>query len=178
VTTIAIYGSSSVQPDEPDYIAAYEVGRALGAAKYGVMTGGYCGVMEAASRGAAEAGSHVIGVTSQPIEAFRRQGPNQWVGKIVPYNTLRDRLIHLVTRADGYVIMPGGIGTLNEMLMTWELMRVREIPPRPIVCYGNYWETILAPFRQSAYVPAVYWELMSFAHTPEEVVTIFDQNDF
>lgn len=174
--TIAVYGSSSVQPQEADYIESYQVGRALGLAKYTVMTGGYKGVMEAASRGAAEVDAIVVGVTSLPIESMRRTRPNQWVGKIVPYDTLRDRLIHLVLRADGYVIMPGGIGTLNELILAWELMRVREIPPRPLVCYGNYWEEILEPLRHSPYVPAENWEMVSFVHTPEEVINYFDRN--
>ncbi len=176
MATIAIYGSSLVKPDEPDYAAAYAMGHAIGTAKYGIMTGGYRGVMEAASRGASDAGALVIGVTSMPLESVRRMTTNQWVSKIVPYDTLRDRLIHMVTRADGYVVMPGGIGTLNELFMTWELIRVREIPPRPVVCVGAYWETVLAPLRDVPYIPREHWELVAFADQPAEVVEILNRN--
>ncbi|HEX2619212.1 MAG TPA: LOG family protein, partial [Phototrophicaceae bacterium] len=72
--------------------------------------------------------------------------------------------------ADGYVVMPGGIGTLNELLLVWELIRVRELPPRPLVCYSPYWEQMLAPFRANPHVPDANWELLTFASTPETVV--------
>lgn len=170
VKTIAVYGSSSVQPGSPDYVAAFETGRALAEAGYAVVTGGYQGVMEAASRGAAETGGHVIGVTATPIQQLRRAGPNAWVAQVIPYDTLRDRLLHLILHADGYVIMPGGIGTLNELILAWELMRVREIPPRPLVCYGGFWQAILAPLRQTPYVRAEYWDLLRFADSPASVL--------
>ncbi|MBC8170251.1 MAG: LOG family protein [Anaerolineae bacterium] len=167
---IAIFGGGLIQPEEPNYIAAYEIGKHLGAAGYAIMTGGYKGVMEAASRGAAEAGASVVGVTSAPIELIRRVKPNLWVDKVVPYDNLRERLLHLVMQADGYVVMPGGIGTLPELLLVWELIRVRELPPRPLVCYSPYWEEMLAPFRANPHVPAANWDFLSFAYTPAEVV--------
>lgn len=170
--TIAIFGSSFVQSNEPDYVTTYEIALQLGRAGFSIMTGGYKGVMEAASKGASEAGVPVIGITAAPVEAMRRVKANQWVERIVPYDTLRERVIHLTLRADGYVVMPGGVGTLNELTMAWELMRVREIPPRPLVCYGEYWETMLAPFRQSSYILPIYWENIHFAHTVQDVVEL------
>lgn len=169
---IAVFGSASTQPNEAEYQTAYEIGKVLGTAGFAVMTGGYKGIMEAASKGAAEAGTYVIGVTSAPIESMRRIKPNAWVRQIVPYDTLRERLIHLVMRADGYVVMPGGLGTFNELLLVWELMRIQEIPPRPLVCFGTYWEQMLAPLRQTNYVLPHYWDLLSFASTPEAVVEL------
>lgn len=171
VKTIAIYGSSSIQPDSPDYEAAYQVGQALARAGLAIVTGGYMGVMEAASKGASEVGGHVIGVTSAPLEKLRRAGANRWVVQNIPYDTLRDRLLHLILRSDGYVVMPGGIGTMNELILAWELMRVQEIPIRPLVCYGTFWEMMFAPMRSTTYVRAEYWDMLRFAHTPDEVVT-------
>jgi uncharacterized protein (TIGR00730 family) len=170
VPTIAVYGSAFIKADSPEYLAAYEIGKGLGVAGFTIMTGGYKGIMEAASRGAAEVGAHVVGVTSAPIEVVRRQKPNQWVERIVPYDTLRERIVHLAMRADGYVVMPGGVGTMSELLLVWDLMRAREVPPRPLVCYRPYWEGILAPLRAEQYVADVYWEMLSFASTPGEVI--------
>lgn len=170
MATIAVYGSDLLKTDEPDYFAAYEIGKGLGAVGFTIMTGGYKGVMEAASRGAAEVGAHVIGVTCSPLEVVRRQKPNQWVERIVPYDTLRERIVHLAMRADGYVVMPGGVGTMSELMLVWDLMRAREIPPRPLVCYSPFWEHILAPLRATSQVPAVSWEMVLFASTPGEVV--------
>lgn len=170
--TIAVYGSAMVKPGHADYVSAYEVGKALGAAGFAVMTGGYAGVMGAASKGAAEAGGHVIGVTTKAIEELR--GPeiqaNEWLVENVRYDTLHDRLMHLVRDADGYVIMPGGLGTLTELAMVWELMRVRDIPSRPIICYGAYWRNMLANLHASPYVRQTDWALFTFVTSPQDVV--------
>ena len=158
------------KPDSPDYANAQAVGRALGEAGFAVMTGGYMGVMEAASRGASEAGAHVIGVTCKQIESIRPNPANAWVKEEIRYETLRERLHHLVTQADGYVIMPGGIGTLNELVMVWEMMRVNEIPHNPIVCYGDRWADLVQGFSASHYVPEHHKDMVVFVDTPDDVV--------
>lgn len=169
--TISVFGSSLPHPHEADYIAAYDVGRALGEAGFCVMTGGYAGVMEGASKGAAEANALVIGVTTVQIDIIRNHGCNQWVKNEIKYPTLRERLLHLVTEADAYVVMPGGVGTLNELITVWELMRIGDIHVRPLICYGAYWRDTLAALKQSPYVMPHYWDMLEFADTPQEVVT-------
>lgn len=178
MTTIAVYGSSMVQPGEDPYIASYEVGKALANAGYAVMTGGYAGVMEAVSRGASEAGGHVIGVTTARIEEFRGNAvkPNQWVVDEIRHPTLRERVMHLVLEADGYVCMPGGLGTLNELVTVWELMRVGDIPTRPLVCYGSYWQDMLATLYESRYITKASWGMLRFAQTPDAVVELLRGN--
>jgi uncharacterized protein (TIGR00730 family) len=170
--TVAVYGSSMAQPDAAAYIAAYEVGKALGEAGYDVMTGGYNGVMEAASKGAAEAGGHVIGVTTARIEEFRGEGhrANRWVVDEIRHPTLRERLMHLILEADAYVVMPGGLGTLNELVTVWELMRVGDIPPRPIVVYGDHWRAMLETLHETPYVATSSWRFLAFADTPQGVI--------
>lgn len=168
--TIAVYGSSAVQPTDSVYQDSKAIGYALGQAGFTVMTGGYGGVMAAASEGASQADATVIGVTSDTIEAIRKSGPNQWVQQIVSYPTLTERLLHLIREADGYVVMPGGIGTLNELILAWELLRINEIPARPLVCYGDYWRDGLVGLRNSSYIPDVYWSLLTFADSPQAVV--------
>lgn len=169
--TIAVYGSSMAASDHPDYKAAYEVGNALAVAGFAVMTGGYNGVMEAVSRGAAEAGGHVIGVTTARIERYRGGDlrANRWVADEIRHPTLRERMMHLIVEADAYVVMPGGLGTLNELVTVWELMRVEDIPQRPIVCYGGYWREMLAGLQSSPYIPADFWDMIDFVDTPEAV---------
>ncbi|MFN8372067.1 MAG: LOG family protein [Anaerolineae bacterium] len=166
---ISIYGSAAAPVDSPDYLAGVAVGRALAESGYAVMTGGYDGLMGAISKGANQAGGHVIGITSATIEKIRPAKANVWVNEIIHYMTLHERLLHLITRADGYVAMPGGLGTLNELIMVWELMRVKEIPRNPIVCYGDYWRTILQPFHEASYFPNDAPPLY-YAQSAEEVV--------
>lgn len=163
-----------VQPYEADYIVSYEVGKALAEAGFAVMTGGYAGIMEAVSRGAAEAGGHVIGVTTARIEEFRghKIKPNQWVVDEIRHPTLRERLMHLVLEADAYVCMPGGLGTLHELITVWELMRVGDIPSRPLICYGNYWREMLAPLRESQFIVKSAWEIPQFVQSPQDVVCL------
>lgn len=170
--TIAIFGSAQVEPEHEDYRAAMIIGRLLAQAGYAVMTGGYKGVMEAASRGAAEVGGQVIGVTTAQIEMYSGARANPWVTKEVKHPLIRDRLRFLVEHGDGYIAMPGGVGTLHEIAETWELMRINGVPRRPMVCYGPHWAQIIGLLNNSPYVHQSYRELLSFAHTPEEAVAL------
>jgi len=173
VDVVSVFGSSSVKPGSTDYETSVQVGKALAEAGYAVMTGGYGGVMEAASKGANEAGGHVIGVTTSQIEAVRSVDANRWVTEEISYEALRDRLFHLVKHANaGYVAMPGGVGTLHEIAETWELMRMDGIERKPLICYGDYWENIIKQIKFSDYVSDDYRPLMQFAHDPAEIIQI------
>lgn len=167
---ISVFGSSAPRPGEPAYLQAQAVGQLLAEAGLAVATGGYSGTMTAVSQGAAEAGGHVIGVTSTQIEQFRPLGPNQWVQQEIKFETLRDRLIHLVTENDGMIVLPGGIGTLSEMTLAWSLLQVGEIPKRPLAMLGSNWKAMLDAFRDPAYIPDKYLDLLYFADSPETAV--------
>jgi uncharacterized protein (TIGR00730 family) len=169
---ISVFGSSNPQPGEAAYEEARAVGRLLAEAGYGVATGGYSGVMAAASQGAGEAGGHVVGVTSNQIERWRPLGPNQWVKQEIRYETLRDRLFHLVVENAGVVVMPGGVGTLSEMALAWSLMQVAEIPARPFVLYGDHWRQTVAAFTQPTHIESDHLSLLRFANSPEEAARL------
>ncbi|HKZ68790.1 MAG TPA: hypothetical protein VJ020_01840, partial [Anaerolineales bacterium] len=90
---VSVFGGSAPKPASEPYVEAVAMGRFLAEAGYTVATGGYTGVMEGASRGAAEAGGHVIGVTCGLIENWREGfGANTWVKEEIKFDTLRDRL--------------------------------------------------------------------------------------
>lgn len=167
---VAVFGSARIKPDVVEYQQTYEVGYALAKAGFSVMTGGYEGVMEAASKGASEGGGHVIGVASKPIEILRSTRPNPWVNEVINFDSLHERLSYLVRNSDAYVVMPGGLGTLNELILAWELIRVKDISPRPLVCYGDYWETMLANLRTTHYLDEKDWSCLQVAHTPAAIV--------
>ena len=138
---IAVFGSSTIRPGEPAWTLAHDLGRELARAGADVMTGGYSGAMEACSQGAHEAGGHVIGVT---VELFERRGPvNRWVRERVHTQHLYSRLEHLVERATGFVVLPGSLGTLSELFLTWTLVSVSGRPAAPIVLLGEHWERFL-----------------------------------
>ncbi|MCA9937429.1 MAG: LOG family protein [Anaerolineales bacterium] len=167
---ISVFGGSSPRAGEPAYEQARQVGRLLARAGLAVATGGYSGTMSAVSQGAAEANGHVIGVTSAQIERFRPLAANPWVREEIRYETLRDRLLHLVTQNDGMIVLPGGIGTLSEMTLAWSFLQVGEISPRPLVLLGDLWRATIASFHQPEYVREPHLHLLQFAMTPAEAV--------
>jgi uncharacterized protein (TIGR00725 family) len=108
-----------------------------------VLTGGYIGTMEAVSRGAAEAGGHVIGVTCDEIESWRPVVPNRWVQEEMRYPTLRQRLYALIDGCDVALALPGGIGTLAEVAVMWSQLQTGASVPRPLILIGLAWKNIL-----------------------------------
>ncbi|MBC8506792.1 MAG: LOG family protein, partial [Chloroflexi bacterium] len=107
---ITVFGGSKPKPGEPAYDDAYYLGQLLGAQGYSVLTGGYIGTMEAVSRGAAEAGGHVIGVTCDEIESWRPVSPNRWVLEEMRFPTLKERMYALIEECDAAMTLPDGIG--------------------------------------------------------------------
>jgi len=168
---ISVFGSSAPRPGSQPYVEAYAAGRLLAESGFAVATGGYSGTMTAVSQGAAEAGGHVIGVTSEQIERFRPLGPNQWVKEEIRYVTLRDRLLHLVTQNDGMIVLPGGIGTLSEMSLAWSFLQTGEMSKRPFVMLGDIWQNTINAFNDPQYIRAQHLALLHFADTPETAVS-------
>lgn len=173
--TITVYGSSQVGPRDRVYEDSVSIGRALARSGFAVMTGGYLGVMEAISKGARSVGGHVIGVTTDQIGLQFNAQPNIYLDEIINYAELRDRLLHMVEKADGYLAMPGGIGTLHEIAETWELMRIGGVPRRPFVCYGPMWEDVIGILEKSPYLGDGYHGMITIAQTPENVIEAFNE---
>ncbi|MDM8531787.1 LOG family protein [Anaerolineales bacterium HSG25] len=169
---ISVFGSSGPQPKSDAYEVARKTGQLLAEAGFTVQTGGYAGVMAGVSQGANEAGGHVIGITSAKIESFRAFPPNQWIIEEIKYQTLQERLLHLVNQCDGCIVLPGGIGTLSELSLIWSLVQVEEIEPLPIITVGEMWQRTLAAFITTEYVRSSYQALINIVNTPEEAVKI------
>lgn len=167
---ISVFGSARPQPGSAVYESARQVGRRLAEKGYAVATGGYSGTMTAVSQGAAEANGHVIGVTCDQIERFRPLAPNQWVAEEIRYDTLRQRLLHLVTHNDGMIVLPGGIGTLSEMSLAWSFLQTGEIEPRPFVLLGDIWPQTVNAFFDPDYIMDSHMALLRYASTPHEAV--------
>lgn len=170
MAVISVFGSSNPRPGSADYELARQMGHLLAESGFTVQTGGYGGVMEAASLGAVEAGGATIGVTCTQIESFRPMPPNQWVQTEIKHETLRQRLAYLVESNDGIIVMPGGVGTLTELSLSWSLVQVGEIPPRPIVAVGGLWARTISAFLSPEYVPPKYATLVQLAKTPKDAI--------
>ena len=170
---ISVFGGSQPKAGDAAYAEAQELGKLLAQRGHTVLTGGYIGTMEAVSRGASEAGGHVIGVTCVDIENWRKVGANRWVKEEWRKKTLVERLQALIEGCDAALALPGGPGTLTEISLMWNLMIVESLHRRPLVLIGNGWQSVLDQvFTQlDGYVPAHQRELLTFAkdiHTAVE----------
>lgn len=143
---VTVFGSSDAAAGTPLYSLAYELGAAIARAGWTLCNGGYGGTMEAAARGAVEAGGHTIGVT---CSAFRgRAGANPYIRQEVPTFDLFTRLNTLIRLGRAYMVLPGGSGTLLELAAVWELMNKGLIRNRgPIVLLGPHWEPVAGAVR-------------------------------
>jgi len=166
--TIAIFGSSAPLPGDPNYLQAYDLGKALAAAGYNIANGGYSGTMAATARGAQENGAHTTGVT---CDAFGRGGPNQWIDKEIRTKNLNQRLNTLINLADAFVVLPGSTGTLLEIAMTWELINKHFMPQRPIIFLSTYWQPVINTVLQND--PA-NTDIIGFAQTQDDVIQILN----
>jgi uncharacterized protein (TIGR00730 family) len=146
---ISVFGGSTPRPGEDAYQDALHLGRLLGAAGHVVLTGGYIGTMEAVSRGAADRGGHVIGVTCDEIESWRPVAPNQWIREERRFETLRERLFSLIESCDAALALPGGLGTLTEIALMWTLMQTNALPAKPLILIGPGWRSTFDRFFQS-----------------------------
>ncbi len=167
---VAVYGSSTMTERDPAWRLAYDLGAALARAGAAVMTGGYGGTMAACSRGAREAGGHVVGVT---VELFERRGPvNPWVVERVHTPDLFERLRVILERADGFVTVPGSIGTLTELFLTWTLLSAQARPAAPLVLLGERWPAYLDAHRHPELVLPHLFEHVRLAPTPAEAARL------
>jgi uncharacterized protein (TIGR00730 family) len=164
---ITVFGSSRAEPDEPIYRDAMRLGRLLAEAGYAVCTGGYSGLMEAVSRGAVEAGGHAIGVTVASWAA--RVRPNHWVREEVTAPDLFQRISRMIA-ADAYVALPGGVGTLGEVALTWNLFQTESIPRRPLVLVGPPWRKVLAHLPEGIRIEPRDLELIRLVDAVDDVM--------
>jgi uncharacterized protein (TIGR00730 family) len=153
--TITVFGGSLPKVGSPAYLEAQELGKLLAESGFAVQTGGYIGTMEAVSKGASEAGGHVIGVTCDEIETWRPVAPNRWIIQEKRCPTLRERLYVLIDDCDGAIALPGGIGTLAEISLTWSQLQIHPGDPRLLILLGHGWQKTLDTFTSQLgdYIP-------------------------
>lgn len=173
---VTVFGAAAMPPTNPEYARAEHLGRLLAEAGYSVMTGGYFGSMEAVSKGAKSGGGHVIGVTVSGFEGpGKRSGPNSYNDEIVRYDSLRERLLHLIDHCNAAVALPGGIGTLSEVSLMWSLLQIGEIERKPLILLGDFWAELLTRlYDQGYYISRMHLALWQKANTPEEVVKLLN----
>lgn len=169
VRRVTVFGSSRATPSDLAYVDAMRLGALLAKAGYAVCTGGYSGLMEAVSRGAAEAGGRVVGVTVKSWAA--KIHANAWLGEEIAAEHLFERLLRL-TESDAYVALSGGLGTLGEVALAWNLFQTESIPVRPLILVGDLWPRLVASMKAELRVEPRDLELIQFAGSVDEVVPL------
>jgi uncharacterized protein (TIGR00730 family) len=143
---VTVFGSARLGKDHSYYTLARELGQNLAKAGYTVITGGGPGIIEAANRGAKEAGGLSIGCN---ILLPHEQAPNPYLDRTLNFDYFFVRKIMLRKYSSAFVLMPGGIGTLDEIFETATLIQTGKIPPFPIVMMGSeYWKPIRNAIRE------------------------------
>jgi uncharacterized protein (TIGR00730 family) len=169
---VTIYGSARIQAGDELYEQTANISRRLGESGFSIITGGGPGVMEAANKGAREAGVTSVGLNIQlPVEQF----PNPYATKSLTFHHFFIRKVMLVKYAIAFVILPGGLGTLDELTEVLTLMQTHKIRPFPVVLFNShYWEGFLNWLKTTVLVRGFISE-EDFNHLrvsdkPEEVI--------
>ncbi|MBM4444760.1 MAG: TIGR00730 family Rossman fold protein [Chloroflexi bacterium] len=169
---VTIYGSARLSPKDELYAQTELIARLLGEAGFSIITGGGPGVMEAANKGAREAGVTSVGLN---IMLPEEQQPNTYATKTITFRHFFIRKVMLVKYAIAFVIIPGGLGTLDELTEVLTLMQTRKIRPFPVILFGGeYWKGFLDWLRQVAlargFISVEDFDLLRVCDHPEEVV--------
>jgi len=148
---VAIFGSARAQPGTPVYDEVKRVAAALAALDCDIVTGGGPGLMQAANEGASSAGS--AGSLGIRVELPFEQDVNPFVREAFEHETFFTRLQHFVIASDAFVVVPGGIGTVLETLMVWQLLQVRHASDVPLILVGRMWKGLVEWARASMLDP-------------------------
>ena len=136
---VTVFGSSIPKPGEAEYETAYSLSKIFASKNINVCSGGFHGIMDAVSKGAADNGAEAIGVTLD----FYKAAPSKYLTKEIKCHTLFERLKNLIEIGDAYVVLQGGTGTMLELSLVWEYMNKGIISEKPFACHSSLWNEIV-----------------------------------
>lgn len=161
---VTIFGGSKCTEDSPEYREAMDLGARLAEGGFTICTGGYLGIMEAASRGAREKGGRVFGIV---MNQFKSE-PNRYLTDKVASDHFYDRLQNLITRSVGFVAFRGGMGTVTEISLVWNKLQTQVLASRPLVLVGECWKPVVEVWMRSLAVSDADISLIDFAENAEQ----------
>jgi uncharacterized protein (TIGR00730 family) len=169
---IAIFGSSRTVDGHEEYEQARKLGYLLALSNFVVCNGGYRGMMEATARGANEAGGVTVGINLTGVEECET---NPYIIHEMRMPSLFERLRKFVELADGFVVLRGGVGTLAETFVVWNLMQSHLLDPRPFIFMGEFWQQMIEHLRKHMEIRDKDIRLLDFVLTPEQAVKILEE---
>ncbi|MFM7100863.1 MAG: TIGR00730 family Rossman fold protein [Verrucomicrobiota bacterium] len=172
--SVTIFGSARLKPDDPVYKATQEIAAGLARERFAVITGGGPGAMEAANRGAHQAKGSSVGLN---IELPFEQKPNRYANVQVNFHYFFSRKVCLVKYSMGFIFVPGGFGTLDELFEVVTLVQTQRIPAFPLVLYGaEFWAGLLAWARTTLQGRQLISEgdldLLTIVDTPQAAIEV------
>ena len=169
---VSIFGSARIVPDDPQYKKAQAIAARFVKNGFGVITGGGGGIMEAANKGAAEAGGKSVGLNIRlPFE----QKPNAYANHQMEFNYFFIRKVMFIKYAAAYVVMPGGFGTLDELFEVMTLVQTRRVRPFPIIMVGTeHWGGLVGWIRNQllahSLISSKDMDIIQVMDDPEDIV--------
>lgn len=173
---VTVFGSTHIQHHDPAYATAETLGRLLVEHGYSVITGGGPGAMEAANKGAAEAGGVSVGLN---IELPATQIANAYINKLVNFRYFFVRKLMFMRYSVALVVVPGGYGTLDELFEALTLIQTEKIKPFPVILIGRtYWDGLVRwlhdPVLKEGKISPEALKIFTLVDSPEEAVTLID----
>jgi uncharacterized protein (TIGR00730 family) len=173
---VTVFGSARSRPGDRDYQLAYDMGHTLAQAGYPVITGGGPGDMEAANKGARDAGGESIGICIE----LPNEKPNAYVTRSLLFRYFFVRKVMFVKYSQAFVILPGGFGTLDELFEAVTLVQTAKAEPFPVILAGNdqYWDGLVEWLRHTVVprgmVSPQEANILRRATTPDEVLALLE----
>lgn len=171
LNTITVFGSARAEPGSNAYEQARTLGQLLAQAGFTVVSGGYTGTMQAVSQGARESGGQAVGITCAIFDGTpegARQG-NSYLTQTIHTSDLLTRLRYLTESGDGFIVLDGGVGTLLELLLVWNLLAIR-VFQKPCVLVGEHWRSVLDALEHETRLEPWHRALLHTVDTPQQAV--------
>ncbi len=171
---VGMYGSARLQPDTPLFAQTTEIARKLGELGFAIITGGGPGIMEAANKGGIEAGVQSVGLN---IELPNEQMGNAYTTKAITFKHFFVRKVMLVKYTSAFIILPGGLGTLDELSEVLTLIQNHKMKPFPVILYdSNFWKGFLDWMKTTVlgnnFISESDLDLLRICDTPDAVVEV------
>jgi len=147
---LAAFGSSRISPEAAIYQDVFALSKAIALAGWDGATGGHQGMMAAFSEGMHAGGGHIRGIT---LERFPTP-PDNTLSEEIRCHDFFERMGMMIEQSDAWLVLPGGLGTLAELAMTWDLLAIRVLEPRPLLLYGEMWAPIVSTLSEQLVLSA------------------------
>ena len=168
---ITAFGSSRIAKDDPRFYDVEELCKKLAEHGFDGLTGGHQGMMAAFSQGIRAGGGHVRGIT---LECFPTPPDNTFSEEVRAHDFF-SRMQHLIEDCDAWLVLPGGLGTLSELAMSWDLRAINILKNRPLILYGDMWPSIVSTLQDSLIVSVDHgFDMLSLCTSHDDVLNALE----